>query len=142
MGRWAVRVFAVALLVAVLAPPLRRPPNDSFPLSTYPMFSHPRDEVTPLQLTVAIAPDGTERRLPPRIVSGTTEIIHAASTMRRAIDEGDADGLCAEIVDRLGSETPGTRVEIRTQTYDVVGWFDGDRAPRSTTVHARCEVVR
>ena len=142
MGRWAVRVFALALLAAVLAPPLRRPSADSFPLSTYPMFSHPRDEVTPLQLSVAIAPDGSHRRLPPRIVSGTSEIIHAAATMRRAIDSGDAAGLCAEIVDRLGSEPAGTRVEIRTETYDVVGWFDGDRAPRSTTVHARCQVAR
>ena len=140
MSRWAVRAFAGVLLLAVVAPPLRDPPADSFPLSTYPMFSHPRATVAPLQLALAVESDGSTRRLPPQVVSGSSEIIHAASTLLRAVNRGDAEVLCLEIVARLADDDPAVAVELRTEEYDVVAWFDDDREPRSSTVNARCEV--
>ena len=39
------------------------------------------------------------------------------------------------------AEAPGAvvAVEIVTETYDVIAYFDGDREPLARTVHARCE---
>jgi len=58
------------------------------------------------------------------------------TAVRRAISAGQADELCQEIAERL--DTDGL-VEVVTESYAVVAWFDGENEPAQRVVHATCE---
>ena len=114
--------------------------RDSFPLSTFPMFAADIDRTQSIDTAVAMAPDGTTIRLTPAEIGGTTVVNQAASVVTTAIVGGRARELCADIAGRVGG---GDRVavEVVTERYDAVRWFDGDRTPVSRMVHARCPVA-
>jgi len=76
-----VSVFALA---AMLGPALRRTPHDSFPLSTYPMFSSLIEPVATVQLAVGLDSDRNDITLSPELIAGTDEVIVAGSTLRQA----------------------------------------------------------
>jgi hypothetical protein len=141
------RVVGVAMLVvvaiAVLWPAVRRPPQDSFPLSTYPMFSFPLDPVADIDLVVGVDAAGADIRLSPESIAGTDEVIQAGGAVARAVAGrgDDPAALCQRVADRLVGEDP-VAVEVRTDRYDAIAWFRGDRDPLERTVHARCEVPR
>jgi hypothetical protein len=128
-------VSAVAIL-AVAAPGLSD--RDSFPLSNYPMFSYDRGRITALDTAVGVTTDGTQERLSPEVIAGGYEPIHASQTVSKAIRAGDAAGLCREVAVR--AEGDGLmRIEVVTETYDTIAWFDGDETPLRRVVHASCE---
>ena len=130
-------LFAAVLVLLVAAPVLRSPANDSFPLSTYPMFSLARPVETTVSSAVAYDAADTRLTLSPRVVGGTGEVIQAAGTVVQAINAGTPDALCREVLAR--APTGVVAIEIVTETYDVVAYFDGDEDPVQRTVHARCE---
>jgi hypothetical protein len=115
--------------------------RDSFPLSTFPMFSDQRTSSETVDTAVAVA-DQREWRLDPERIAGTDEVILAAGTVSTAIYEGKAGQLCAEIAWRVSRAGPSaaTAVEVITERYDAVRWFAGDRTPLGRAVHARCPV--
>ena len=129
--------FGVLLLALTAYPALRSPADDSFPLSTYPMFSTARPAET--SVSSAVGFDSTDQRitLSPRIVGGTLEVIQAAGTIAQAIRSGSTANLCDEVLAKAPAAV--VAVEIVTETYDVVGYFDGADDPSQRTVHARCE---
>ena len=129
--------FAVLMVALVAYPALRSPADDSFPLSTYPMFSLARPAET--SVNTAVGFDASARRvtLSPRIIGGTVEVIQAAGTVAQAIRSGETFELCQEVLDKAPPSV--VAVEIVTETYDVVGYFDGDEDPISRTVHTRCQ---
>lgn len=133
------------LLVALLLPPLRASQRDSYPLSTYPMFSHERGRLSAVATVVGVDGDGEVRRLDPHLVGGTDEVMLAVTTASRAVragKEGSA-GLCREVAERIAASSRDelVGVEVRVETHDAVAYFAGDdREPRSVTTHARCEV--
>jgi hypothetical protein len=147
---WAVILGSAAL---VISPAIARAPEDSFPLSTYPMFSHGRKDATvTVDHAVAIGEDGREDPVPPRLV-GSDEVLQARATIGRAARRGarEARALCAAIAERVrasGELGAARHVEIRTTKIDAVAWFAaaGDDAPPpeplSVKRHARCEVPR
>lgn len=116
---------------------LRSPADDSFPLSTYPMFSLARPAETTVSSAVGFDASNERVILSPRIVGGTAEVIQAAATVSRAISTGAAEELCREIIAR--APTGVVALEVVTETYDVVEYFDGEEGPLRRTVHARCE---
>jgi hypothetical protein len=129
--------FGVLLVALVAFPALRSPAADSFPLSTYPMFSLARPAETTVSSAAGFDAAGNRVTLSPRVVGGTAEVIQAAGTIGQAISSGSTEALCAEV---LAKAPPAVvAVEIATETYDVVGYFDGDEEPIRRTVHARCE---
>ena len=130
--------FSVLLLALAAYPALRSPSADSFPLSTYPMFSVARPAET--SVSSAIGFDAEDRRvtLSPRIVGGTLEVIQAAGTIAQAIRTGGTEDLCIEVLDKAPPTV--VAVEIVTETYDVVGYFDGEKEPIERNVHARCRL--
>ena len=139
--RWAWTV-AVVTVGAVLAPLLRGPAHDSFPLSTYPMFSNERSGEAAIATVVGIEPDGAFRTLSPETIAGTDEVILAAETVNRAVGAGPARaaGLCRDVAARLGDEAAGlTGVEVVTARYDTVRYLRGDERPLDVVVHARCD---
>lgn len=147
---WAVLVGSAALVVS---PILSSAPKDSFPLSTYPMFSQGRKDATvTVDHAVAIGDGGAEQPVPPRLV-GSDEVLQARATIGRAAKRGPAEAkaLCAAIADRArasGALAGARTIEIRTTKVDAVAWFaavgDGrpPPPPLSAKRHASCRVTR
>jgi hypothetical protein len=52
-----------------------------------------------------------------------------------AIANGTADVLCREIAERVDR---AGEVEVVTEQYDSVRWYQGDKTPLNRTVHATC----
>src|SRR5690606_8394838 len=86
MSRPRAYFFGLTIIAAVAYPVTFAPGEDSFPLSSYPMFSYRRERPT-IYFARAIGADGEERRVPPELV-GSSEVMQAAVTVRRAIQGG------------------------------------------------------
>ncbi|MFN3215399.1 MAG: hypothetical protein ACE367_02770 [Acidimicrobiales bacterium] len=134
--RQMIAVLATALVVALVWPaPAGR---DSFPLSNYPMFAAARPTETTFRSAVGVDAAGAFVRLSPHTISGTDQVIQAAATVRRAIETDTTDELCAEIAERISDRA--VAVEVVTERYDTIAWFDGRTEPIERRVHARCPV--
>ncbi|HEC08869.1 MAG TPA: hypothetical protein ENI86_04760 [Acidimicrobiales bacterium] len=139
-------VITLAVTLVVLSPALLGR-SDDFPLSTFPMFSRAVAPVGGIDTVVGFTASGGLVRLPPEIVAGTDEVIVAGSVVTRAVAGGPeaSSRLCEAAAGRLttdGSEryTAVVRLEVRSETYDAIGWFQGDRTPVSIVVRSRCVV--
>lgn len=141
--RLAVALFAMGLLLAVLYPILRSPPQDGFPLSNYPMFSADRRTAeADIAHVVGYSREGRHRPVRPAIV-GSEEIMQAFQTVRLSVRRGDAEELCRRAAERVRADPEHAdleRLEVRTDRYDALAYFAGDTKPRRTQVHARCPV--
>jgi hypothetical protein len=137
---WTAVVLVVALTDVV---PLALD-RDSFPLSTFPMFSADIESTQSIATAVGVAADGSTVRLEPEVIAATTIVNQAVTVVGDAIASGRADRLCADIAGRVraGGPSEAVAVEVVTETYDAPGWCDGDRQPVTRQVHARCEVAR
>ena len=125
---------AVVLLVGLLPPLLKR---DSFPLSTYPMFSSRRSSTESVDTAVFVDGAGRIIRLDPDVIAGIDEPILATQTVRNAISQGHTAQLCDEIAGRFGSTESG-HIEIVSEVFDSLSWYDGDKFAVRRTVHQRC----
>jgi hypothetical protein len=137
-------IVSAALTAAVFAPVLRDPPRDSFPLSTYPMFTAPRERVW-VHVVVGLDAQGGELRLGPAALA-TDEVMQASQTVARAVRRGKKArrALCAEVAARVPELAPRiVRVEVRSLQFDSVGYFTRpDEGPLQSKRRARCAVVR
>jgi hypothetical protein len=135
---------AAALVIALTGVVPVALDRDSFPLSTFPMFSADIDSTQSIATAVAVRSDGSTVRLVPEVIAGTTIVNQAVTVVADAIASGRADRFCTEIAGRVaaGAPTGAVAVEVVTETYDAPAWFDGDRQPVARQVHARCEVPR
>ncbi len=143
LGRlgWVRIAVSLALLAAVLWPLVAQ--KDSFPFSNYPMFSFPRDRDSTVNVAIGFGADGQPVTLSPESIAGSDQVIHAARAVGDAVRSDAAPALCEEIARRVAAgSTPAASIEIVTETFDVVDWFDGDTEPDQRVVHARCEVRR
>jgi hypothetical protein len=133
-------------LVALSAwPAFRTPALDSYPLSTYPMFSERRGQPW-LQRMVAVDRTGGATPLPPRWIANA-ETLQAAAAIRRAVQggKGAMQALCAEVVSRIGSDPEFQHVrELRIQAvqYDPIEYFRAQRAPIALRTLHSCRVRR
>jgi hypothetical protein len=140
MSRLVAIVFSVVLLGLVAAPMFGRATADSYPLSSYPMFASDRGTVSTFYGAVGIEVDGERKVLGPQTVGGTSEIVHAAESVRFAVRSDTVESLCEEISERLDGEE-FERVEVISERIDTLAWFDGDEVPLETTVHGECDVA-
>ncbi len=139
--RRRVLAFSAVAVAVVALPVLRSPGRDSFPLSTYPMFAAARPPVASFFTAVALDRSGRQLPLATRAIGGTDEPVHAAVTVQRAIAEGRAAELCAEIARRVAAAGPAgaARVEVVRLEVALLGRAaDAAAAPR--TVAAACPV--
>ena len=135
---WAY-VVSVAVLTLVFSPVLRPSQRDSYPLSTYPMFSYNRGRESALPTAVGVTLDGQIRRLSPELISGGYEPVRAFATVEASIDNGDTADLCQEIAERtVKGRDDLVAIEVVTEVHDVVAWFEGHKEPSQRIVHARC----
>ena len=138
---WAY-VVSVAALALVFSPVLRPSQRDSFPLSTYPMFSYDRGRESALPTAVGVTVEGQLRRLSPELISGGYEPVRAFATVEASIANGDTPELCREIAERTSRSrvTDLVAIEVVTEVHDVVAWFEGQEEPSQRIVHARCSL--
>jgi len=138
---WAY-VVSVAALALVFSPVLRPSQRDSYPLSTYPMFSYDRGRESALPTAVGVTGEGQLRRLSPELISGGYEPVRAFATVEASIANGDTPELCLEIAERASKSRASdlVAIEVVTEVHDVVAWFEGQKEPSQRIVHARCPI--
>lgn len=131
------------VVVAIVGPVLRSPPKDSFPLSTFPMFSTLIDPLVDVDYVVGVDAAGNDVTLDPETIAGTDEVIIAGSVVTQAVRAGDGAvaTLCLAAAERLaGRDGAVVALEVRTDRVDAIAWFDGNPTPLLTRVHGRCDV--
>lgn len=135
-ARWLV----TALLGAAILSPLARDRSwDSFPISSFPMFSR-GDLGTRMWLghVVLVAREGKRRPAPPSVV-GTPEPMVAKNLVVNAIARGEARSFCERVADRAPPDV--ANVEVVTSVFDTTRYFT-DPTPALRNVHASCNVSR
>ena len=140
--RLAAIVVSVVVAIVVTQPAFRSPPRDSYPLSNYPMFANELGTIADANTVVGITAAGEERKLSPRLIARTDEVIQAEGFVYSQLASGNADGLCRDVAARTADRGPDdvVAIEVVTRRQDSVAYWQGDRNPE-VTVHARCEVV-
>lgn len=141
-------LLAVTLLVAlgVVAPALGVTERDSFPLSTYPMFSRKRERVR-VDQALGVKRTGQAVALPPWIVARTDEVMLANATIRRAVRSGrrPLKRFCRRIAKRVAADESlagVVRIEIASVSYDPIRYFTDGPAPLQKRTRQRCRVAR
>lgn len=139
---WAGLVVGLGATAAVLSPLLAMD-QDSFPISSYPMFARPRG--TPeLYAVVARAADGREVRLPATLVA-SSEPLQTKVLIQRSVEQGPEamQLLCRSVAARV-AESPEDlrRVEIVRRRYDPIAYFTLGPEPIEQARLASCRVPR
>ena len=141
LGGWAV---TSTVLVAMLSPMLPGR-GDSFPISSYPMFSARREDTSvTLVLAVERSVDG-ELEILPTEATGHRHLTQAVRSLKAAVrDGGDRpQRLCEEVAAWLARRGDGRagEVGIVTVSYEALGYLlDGTREPTILAEHAWCVV--
>jgi hypothetical protein len=125
--RWYGALVSVAMLGAVAWPLTRAPgrlENDSFPLSTYPMFAVPRSTRVELRYAVGVVPGHPSRFLTPSLV-GSHEVLQAMMLVQHAVNGGPSaiDDLCRAVAARVAVDDEYrdvTAVAIVRGVHDAV----------------------
>lgn len=131
------RAAAVIAGVGMLISPVLRD-RDSFPLSTYPVYSSARPDTATFVTAHGLRPDGSARPLSMDVIARTDDPLIAASRMNRAARDGHAAEVCAQIAGRAPDDV--VAVVVVRERHDVVAAARGDRWVRSSEELARCEV--
>lgn len=145
MSRVLAYGFGLGLLALVAAPGFGDPDDDSYPLSTYPMFARARDKPW-LSIAEGLDGSGQSVRLSPSIVAND-EVMQAAATVRRAVAGGPPAllALCQTIASRIaddGSYQSVSFVRIVSARFDPVRYFVDGPVPEERSEHIRCPVGR
>jgi hypothetical protein len=156
---------AGAVLTAVLFSPMRHYFNgrdkveeDSFPLSTYPMFSDDRKDRTRIPHVAGFTDDG-ERIVPHYSHFGAGGLNQVRKQVTRMVRQGRAAEVAQRYADALAVQRersvprgggPGAvrrrreagivRVEVVRSRYFFDTYYAGNTTPQVETVHARAEV--
>lgn len=141
--RWPAALFSVVMLGLTIAPVARE--HDSFPLSSYPMFSSVR---TKPWIAVVVGRDaaGEQRPIPPRLVANA-EVMQAVQTIANAVKRKQAKPLCERVAARIADEPQWAdvvEVEVQSRQFDPYTYFTQveGRTPLKVRTRARCEVRR
>lgn len=137
--------WGMGLVLLSAWPAFRTPRVDSYPLSTYPMFSERRGQPW-LHRIVAVDRAGVSVPLPPSLIANA-ETLQAAAAVRRAVEggKGAMRALCTEVITRIESDPEFQHVrELRIQAvqYDPLEYFQALRAPLTTRTLHSCRVPR
>lgn len=140
---WRFRAaFVSALVLGFCLWPLSwGPDEDSFPVSSFPMFSHGRPSpMLTIRHAVGIRADGTREPLSPMLSAGNREVLQSMMTIVQGVDH-DASAFCAEVAGRvLEAGEDYERVELSTETWDTVRYFAESAESVERVVHAECSV--
>ena len=150
------RVYAWTLsgviLLAVMSPiaeNFKADPEDSFPLSYYPMFTRKRAAEKKETYLLGLEPDGSRHLLHYKYYAGGG-LNQVRRQIRRIVKNGGADGLCQTVASTVARRNQRklanvVSVQIVTGKYNLNRFFSGGeegKNPVSETIHATCAVKR
>ena len=143
MKRAPALLFCAAVIGATLWPLQGEPKDDSFPLSTYPMFSTV-PKAAWLDVIVGFDASGKEFKIPPQLVANY-EVMQAAQTIRLAVRKQRAPQLCAEVAARVAADPDFehiVRLEVQRRKFDPLTYFTVPPSERLLGLRrrAKCEV--
>ncbi|WBL18745.1 hypothetical protein [Citricoccus sp. NR2] len=145
-------LLATAAFAAALLSPLRhyvgpqkkvqrdKNKHDSFPISTYPMFSADRAGRIVVPHVVGETADGERINLSYRLY-GTGGLNQVRKQVARAVRQGHADTVAqnyADALHRYGNPEEISEVLVVRSRFIFSDYFAGDRRPFAENVHARC----
>lgn len=133
-------VATVAVIVAMVTPVILD--RDSFPLSTYPMYSRARSVAVTIPTAVGVDGDGSEHRLSLDLIGASDDPLIVAGELRTAIAQGRAADRCRAIAARV-SNSPAAelglvRIEVVMERHNVVDQVTGEPSLLDRTIHAHC----
>ncbi|MEM8606181.1 MAG: hypothetical protein AAGF92_03710 [Myxococcota bacterium] len=145
---WFGAIFSLVVSALVLAPAFLDPTEDSFPLSTFPMFSRAkRDPGLIVTQVLAVMPDGTRKPLPPTLSTGNEEVIQTLRMIRDAVygDRQRKAAFCDEVAARVRSSgdeywQQAKTIEIARSHFDSVAYFETGPTPVTRKALKRCSV--
>ncbi len=143
MTRRGAALFSIALLTATLEPILRSPGDDSFPLSTYPMFATPRAMKLTLDYAIAEGSDGSRRPVAPELV-GSSEVLQALTNIASEVAGKRSAALCERIARGVAADSDYAavaRIRIVTGTNDAIDYLSHGTIGVERE-RARCPVMR
>lgn len=132
-----------AVVAALIAPVVFD--RDSFPLSTYPMYSRARSGESTLITARGITTDGATRELTPTLIGDSDDPLVVVGRLRAALSAGRGDVRCAEIAARVGgrdSLDDVASIEIVAERHDTVARTLDVDSLIEREVRATCEVER
>jgi hypothetical protein len=137
-NRVTAAVISIALLGATLEPLIRKPWEDSFPLSPYAMFAFKRPTKLTMEYAFGVTATGERHTLTPRII-GSAEVLQALTVLARAKANNELPQLCAQIASRvadLDRYAEVTEIRIVSGTHDAVDYLvrhvEGTEVPRTS----------
>ena len=136
-------VVTAAVLVALVAPVVFD--HDSFPLSTYPMYSRSRGAESTLVTARGITSAGSSRELTPTLIGDSDDPLVVAGRLRTALSVGRGDVRCAEIAERVATRSEFADVvviEIVSERHDTVARTLDQESLIERDVRATCQVER
>ncbi|CAN5874783.1 hypothetical protein BH11MYX2_BH11MYX2_35960 [soil metagenome] len=139
----AAAVISIVVLLIVAEPVLRKPYEDGFPLSTYPMFATKRPTRLTMEYPLGITATNERVYLKPRII-GSGEVLQALQIVSRARSSGRLPALCETIANRIAplEQYNGVvTVKIVTGTVDAVEFLVRHELPKETE-RVHCTVNR
>lgn len=135
-ARW---LLTAALGAAILSPLVRDRSWDSFPISSFPMFSR-ADLGTRMWLghVILVDREGRRRPAPPSVV-GTPEPMVAKNLVENAIAKDEARSFCERVATRAPADV--AKVEVVTSVFDTQRYFI-DPTPVERNIVWSCNVSR
>jgi hypothetical protein len=146
--RERVQAYVVsAVVLACVAWPVVRHPlrDDSFPLSTYPMFSRPRPKpVLSANYALRVDADGERHHLSPRYIANG-EVLQARAILDRTVGSKDRRRLrqlCEDIAERVARWDHPAKATVRIVrgTHDAVEYLTGRDTRGRERIHIECPV--
>lgn len=149
MTRLRAGVFSILVLGAALFPVIqnfRDEPQDSFPLSWYPMFSKPRAAERWEYYLVGLDAEGNRSPIHYRY-AGRGGMNQVRRQIRRQMRGGGAEELCREVAGRVAeSGRTSLRDVVTVQAvrgkYRLDDYFQGNKTPVEERIYASCPVPR
>jgi hypothetical protein len=134
----------VAATLATLWPAFGNPHDDSFPLSTYPMFTERRGKPTLYQV-VASDGSGTLTRVAPRYL-GSSEVLQAKALLDSAARGGARKrrAFCEAVAQRVrehGQLHHWQELSLVRLRFDPIAYFTTGPQPLEREVLERCRVA-
>ena len=135
-ANWVRRLLTFGLTTALVSPAVRN--TDGLPLSTYPMYSSTRSNLSTFATASGVDVRGERSALSALIISGSRDRLIAQSFLNDAVGRGDAAQVCSEIASRVDRTL--FAIEIAREEHDTIARLRGEPSLRSREVHAACEV--
>lgn len=140
-------VTSVVVMGAVLSPVLQNwsdAPQDSFPLSYYPMFTKCRDEQIRIAHVIGMDREGNAYRIRYN-VAGPGGMNQVRKQVRRKVEAGQADDVCRAADRRIRKSNSGPLAKIETaavvrSTFDLDQFVRGHARPIAQSVEATRQV--